>query len=310
MSDGHGPTERSIPLDSPQMQVAAKNPRRAEKLVAICFLISLAGFAAFGGAFWQDASNYWLGGTMGVGFAFFGISFVAWGKYLMPRGPFEEPRALMTVTPEERTELISDFASRGKVAVERRGFLVLVMGGAATVFGVVAAFPLLRSLGPLPKHNLYTTTWRKGSYLTTIDGRRLKVTDVPVDQINTVFPEDDLGGAQSQTVLIRIQASGNIKIPGHPERDSWGPDGFLAFSKVCTHAGCPVGLYEKLTQQLLCPCHQSLFDLKQGALPIFGPAPRPLPQLPLTVDSDGYLRAQAGYDEPIGPGFWERGGTT
>ena len=95
-----------------------------------------------------------------------------------------------------------------------------------------------------------------------------------------------------------------------PGRETWGPAGYVAYSKVCTHAGCPVGLYEQLTQQLLCPCHQSLFNVREGAQPIFGPAPRPLAQLPLYVDGAGYLRAQTGYDEPIGPGFWERGGTT
>ncbi len=304
----HSAAERTVPLDSPQFEVAARHPQRVEMVTAVTFMISMAGFAAFGGAFWQNASNYWLGGTLGVGMAFFGIAFVAWGKYLMPQGPFEEPRALMTVTEEQRAELVSDFASRGKVAVERRGFLVVVMGGAAAVFGVVAAFPLLRSLGPLPKNKLYTTTWRAGSYLATIDGRRMKVDGVAVGGIVTVFPEDDLGSALSQTVLVRLQLAGDITTM--PGRESWGPHGYLAFSKVCTHAGCPVGLYEQLTEQLLCPCHQSLFVLRKGALPIFGPAPRPLPQLPLMVDADGYLRAQAGYDEPIGPGFWERGGTT
>jgi ubiquinol-cytochrome c reductase iron-sulfur subunit len=120
-----------------------------------------------------------------------------------------------------------------------------------------------------------------------------------------VFPEDDIGGADSQTILIRPALTA---LPAtRPGRDNWGPAGYLAYSKVCTHAGCPVGLYQEETQQLLCPCHQSLFDVLDGAEPVFGPAPRPLPQLPLYVDQHGVLRAQADYDEPIGPGFWERG---
>ncbi len=313
MSDVHGTggpggsNERGVPLDAPQFEVAARNPRRVEILAALGFLLSLAGFAAFGGAYWQDASNYWLGGTLGVGMLGFGFSLVLWGKYLMPRGPFEEPRPSMTVSVAEREALVGDFASRGRVAIRRRSFLVKFMAAAGGLFGIVALFPLLRSLGPLPKKSLYHTKWRKGSYLTQIDGSRVKVTDVAVGGVVTVFPQNDIGGALSQTVLIHLQDGGNVVT--EKGRETWGPQGYVAFSKVCTHAGCPVGLYEELTQQLLCPCHQSLFDVRKGCVPIFGPAPRPLAQLPLFVDGEGYLRAQADYDEPIGPGFWERGGT-
>jgi ubiquinol-cytochrome c reductase iron-sulfur subunit len=91
-----------------------------------------------------------------------------------------------------------------------------------------------------------------------------------------------------------------------PGRETWAPAGYVAYSKVCTHAGCPVGLYEQQLQLLVCPCHQSMFDVTNGAVPKFGPAPRPLPQLPLQITSDGYLVAQAGYDQPVGPGYWER----
>jgi ubiquinol-cytochrome c reductase iron-sulfur subunit len=181
---------------------------------------------------------------------------------------------------------------------------VALAGG---IFSIVALFPLLRSLGPLPKNAFYTTPWRKGAFLTMSDGRRVAASDIPVGSFVTVFPQNDVGGALSQTILIHVQDDAIVTKPG---RESWGPDGYVAYSKVCTHAGCPVGLYEQLTGLLLCPCHQSMFDVAKGAQPVFGPAPRPLPQLPLYVDSSGYLRAQDGYDQPIGPGFWERGGTT
>jgi ubiquinol-cytochrome c reductase iron-sulfur subunit len=309
MSDhGTNGSEEPVSVDSPQFEVAARNPKRAEHLVVACFLISGIAFACFGGAFWQNADNAWLGGTLGGGMLFFGAGFVAWGKYLMPRGPFEEPRAMMEATKAEHDAFIGDFASRGKVAVRRRTALAMAMSFGGAVFGVVALFPLVRSLGPLPKNSLYGTKWRKGSHLTTPEGQHVKVGDIEVGGILTVFPQDDVGSAISQTVLIHTQAGGDIVTK--PGRETWAPDGYIAFSKVCTHAGCPVGLYEEATQRLLCPCHQSLFDIYTGATPIFGPAPRPLAQLPLYIDSDGYIRAQAGYDEPIGPGFWERGGTT
>ncbi|MDA8291542.1 MAG: Rieske 2Fe-2S domain-containing protein [Actinomycetota bacterium] len=296
-----------VSLDAPQFAVAARHPRRAEGAAAVSFFLSFLSFAAFGAAYWQAAPNDVLGISLGVGFAAFGVALVTWGKYLMPRGPFEEPRPQMATTPQERAEFVGDFASRGKVAIERRGALAKLMGAAGAVLGIVALFPLVRSLGPKPNGSMYHTKWRKGSRLTSIDGRAVALDDIEVGGIITVFPENDVGGALSQTVLIRVQQTGDV-VTG-PGKETWGPHGYLAFSKVCTHAGCPVGLYQELTHQLLCPCHQSLFDVDTGATPVFGPAPRPLPQLPLYVDSKGYLRAQAGFDEPIGPGFWYRGGS-
>ncbi len=301
-----------VDLEAPQYQVAAKNPRRVEIAAAAGFLLGAAGFAGFGAAYWQNWSNFWLGLTLAVGFAGVGYGMVAWGKYLMPRGPFSEDRHLLAPTAEERQAFVEDFAARGKVAVERRTILVKTLGLASGVLGVVLAFPLIRSLGPLPGKSLYKTAWRKGSYLVDFSGRKIKVGDLEVGGFITVFPPDDIGGAYSQTMLIRVTtppASGYLPPPPRfaSERATWAPQGYIAFSKVCTHAGCPVGLYEELTEQMLCPCHQSLFVVTDAATPIFGPAPRPLPQLPLYIDDSGYFRAQDGYDEPVGPGFWERG---
>ncbi|HLN06679.1 MAG TPA: ubiquinol-cytochrome c reductase iron-sulfur subunit [Acidimicrobiales bacterium] len=302
----------SVSVDAPQFKIAAKNPRRAEMLAGAAFLLGAAAFAGFGAAYWQNYSNFWLGTTLGLGFAGAGAGMVVWGKYLMPRGPFSEARHSLVSTEAQREVFIEDFASRGKVAIERRGFLVKALGLASGILGVVLAFPLIRSLGPLPKKSLYKTAWRSGSYLVDITGRKIKAGDLEIGGFVTVFPETDIGGAYSQTMLIRVDppsASGYMTPPARfqPERDTWAPQGYIAFSKVCTHAGCPVGLYEELTKQMLCPCHQSLFIVSDAATPIFGPAPRPLPQLPLYIDHAGYFRAQDGYNEPVGPGFWERG---
>ncbi len=306
----HAPSETgeeriAVSADSSQFQVAARHPRRVEKSAFVLFLVSVAAFAAFGATYVLGASDMVLGVLLAVGMLGFGVALASWGKYLMPRGPFEEYRAPMRTTEEQKKLLVSDFASRGKVAIERRGFLAKVMGVAGAVFGVVALFPLIRSLGPKPGKTLDTTPWKKGSYLTDINGRRLTVADVNVGGFVTCFPEDDIGGAMSQTVLLHPQTTDIVTRVG---RETWAPQGYIAFSKVCTHAGCPVGLYEQATEQLLCPCHQSLFDIYSGCEPVFGPAPRPLPQLPLYIDSKGYLRAQAPYNEPVGPGFWTRGG--
>ncbi len=121
----------------------------------------------------------------------------------------------------------------------------------------------------------------------------------------TVFPEGYTDSQDSQTLLIRTQP-GYVVMP--PDRAGWAPEGFIAFSKVCTHAGCPVALYRATDQKLMCPCHQSVFDILQLAARVSGPAARPLPQLPIKIDSHGQLRAQSDYREAIGPSFWERTG--
>ncbi len=171
----------------------------------------------------------------------------------------------------------------------------------------MAIFPLLRSLGPLPKGTLFHTDWRKGTYAVDSSGRRITKGELAVGSIVTIYPEGkqntDRGQAVDQTVLIRIS---NEDFTTQKGRETWGPKGYIAYSKVCTHLGCPVGLYEQQLQLLVCPCHQSMFNVTNGAIPQFGPAPRPLPQLPLYIDADGYIRAQNDYDQPVGPGFWER----
>jgi ubiquinol-cytochrome c reductase iron-sulfur subunit len=303
-TDGKGTLE-TLSLDAPQFRPAARHPRRAENTAAVLFLASVACYAGFGAAYWVNASSSVLGATIGLGMLLTGAAMVVWGKYLMPKGPFVEPRHRMVPTPEERERMVGDFASRGKIAIEgRRLFLLKMMGAAVGVLSVVAAFPLLRSLGPLPGKTLYGTKWRKGSPVVTLDGTPVNVSDLDVGGAMTVFPAGDLGSAISQTMLIRPSLT---PVPTRPGRETWSPDGYLAYSKVCTHAGCPVGLYQEETQQLLCPCHQSLFDVMNGGEPVFGPAPRPLPQLALYADDQGFLHAQGPYDEPIGPGFWERG---
>jgi len=291
----------------PHMQPAAKDPAKVERRVAWTLLAGLVSFIAFGWTYWVDAAPWALGATMGAGFTFLGVGMVAWGKYLMPKGPFVEERHPLRSSDEEREAFASVIANRGGGVVKRRPLLGALLGGGMGVFGVVALFPLLRSLGPLPKKTLEHTDWKKGSYLVTQDGRRIHVDDFIVNEVATVFPEGfqdtENGQAVDQTIVIRLDTEDYVTMKG---RESWAPAGYVAYSKLCSHLGCPVGLYEQALQLLVCPCHQSMFDVTIGAVPNFGPAPRPLPQLPLYIDRDGYLRSQSDYKEPVGPGYWER----
>ncbi len=293
--------------DDPHLQPASANPQRAEAIIAVTMFLGLLLCAAFGACYWVNAAPWTLGATLGGGLSFLGIGMAAWGKYLMPRGPFVEQRHPLAASNEEREAFVGSIVQRGGSLMKRRKLLGGLLGGGLGIFSVVAIFPLLRSLGPLPKGTLFHTDWRKDSYVVDQNGRRVSVGDLAVGSIMTVFPEGtedtDRGQAVDQTVLIRVS---NESFTTQKGRESWAPMGYVAYSKLCTHLGCPVGLYEQQLQLLVCPCHQSMFDVTNGAVPNFGPAPRPLPQLPLYIDSAGFLRSQDGYDQPVGPGFWER----
>jgi ubiquinol-cytochrome c reductase iron-sulfur subunit len=289
------------------MQPKAKRPEGVERRIAVLFFLGLLSFLGFGFVYWQNAKPVWLAATMGAGFFFIGVGLVAWGKYLMPQGPFAEERHPHRSSDEQREAIAAIIVDRGGSQVKRRKVLGGLLGAGLGVFAIVAAFPLLRSLGPLPKKTLTKTNWKKGTYAVDITGRRIHVDDLGVGSIVTVFPEglqnDADAQAQDQTVVIRVSNQDYTQIPN---RADWCPSGYIAYSKLCTHLGCPVGLYEQQLQLLVCPCHQSMFNVMNGAVPQFGPAPRPLPQLKIGFDAGGYLYAKQGFTEPVGPGYWER----
>jgi len=167
------------------------------------------------------------------------------------------------------------------------------------------------SLGPLPENALSTTFWRKGMRLMRDpELTPILASDVTVGSVFHVLPE---GIDKSEHVLEEKGKAAVLLMRLDPalitiakERD-WGHEGIIAYSKICTHVGCPVALYEQQTHHLLCPCHQSTFDVTQDCKVIFGPAHRPLPQLKITVDTEGYLMADSPFREAVGPSFWERG---
>lgn len=291
-------------FDDPHLQPYAKHPRRTELIIGLFLLLGLLGFAAYGGVYFVGGQTRLEGIFAGVGLFAFGFGLSAWGKYLLPQGPFSEERHTLSGTESEREAVRAAVVDRGTMVFRRRGLLGGLLAAGAGVMGVVLGFPLIRSLAPdQPGKSLDVTDWKAGSRVVDVTGRAIHVTDLEVGGALTVFPEGFVGQSVDQTMLIRIQLTDYTTRPG---RETWGPQGYLAYSKMCTHAGCPVGLYQELTQTLLCPCHQSVFNVRTGAVPEFGPAPRPLPQLPLMIDSAGFIRSQSGYHEPIGPGFWER----
>lgn len=227
-----------------------------------------------------------------------GLALVA--KETLPHGPYEQDRDLLPGQSEDTRAAEETFAE-GAEPLERRSFLTKLIGLAFGTLGVAALFPI-RSLGTRPGRDLFHTPWAEGLKLVTEDGVPVKAEELGVNGVLTVFPQGHTDAADAQTILIRLPE--DAEAPG-PEGAS--VDGFVAFSKVCTHAGCPVGLYQADSRELFCPCHQSAFSVMQGAAPTGGPATRPLPQLPVGIDESGYLIALGDFPEPIGPGFWDRG---
>ena len=228
-----------------------------------------------------------------------GIGLVLWAKGFMPIGKDVESREPLPSFPDERDRAEETFGAGAEI-VARRTVLLRTLGAALATLGIAALFPI-RSLGRAPGAALFGTAWRPGRRAVDGDGTPIRGSDLGPGTVVTVFPEGDVGSADAQTLLIGLEPGRYRPLPG---REDWAVGDVVGFSKVCTHVGCPVGLYQPDEHRLFCPCHQSVFDVLDGARPIAGPAARPLPQLPLSVDDEGYVVARSDFTEPIGPGFW------
>jgi ubiquinol-cytochrome c reductase iron-sulfur subunit len=274
--------------------------RRAERRVAISFLVCAAAAVGLAVVYLRGGDPQLEGVLLAVALGGLAVGFVMWANHLMPRGPFVDERHDPAATEEELEEMEAD-VERGGI-LTRRKLILRTLAVAVGGLGAAALFPI-RSLGPNPGTSLVRTPWRDGLRLVTEDGRPVRIEEVPVEGLVTVFPEGHPGSADGQAVLVRVAPGLISPLPG---REDWAPAGFVAYSKVCTHAGCPVGLYQAESHELLCPCHQSSFDVLHHATPTFGPAAAPLPQLPLRIDTGGFLVARGDFSEPVGPVFWRR----
>lgn len=274
--------------------------RRAELVAAAGFAVCVIAALALAVVYRRGGHPQLEGALLAVALAGLGFGLVTWARRLLPHTEETEERETLPTTKEERRQF-HDTLEQDDV-IGRRPLLVRMLVAAAGALGVAALFPI-RSLGPDPGDSLERTPWDGGRLLVNAEGVPVRATDVALDGLVTVFPDGHVGSADGQAVLIRVRPG---LIDSRPGREDWSPDGLIAFSKVCTHAGCPVGLYQADIHQLLCPCHQSAFDVLQGARPAFGPAARALPQLPLAIDEEGFVRALGDFSEPVGPAWWTR----
>ena len=301
--------------------------RRAERQVATLFAISMVATVIFLVAYFAidqntyrfvpgigqaNLSNIVLGVSLGLSLLCIGLGAVHWAKTLMPDTEVTEDRHPQRSSDDARTDAVSTIMAGGDSSqLARRPMIKYTLGGALGLFALPLVVQLAGSLGPLPKAELSTTFWRKGMRLVRDpELTPIQASDVTIGSVFHVLPEgidksehflEEKGKA---AVLLISLDPALIRVP---KEVSWGYGGIVAYSKICTHVGCPVGLYEHRTHHLLCPCHQSTFDVTQDCKVIFGPAHRPLPQLKITVDADGYLVADSPFREAVGPSFWERG---
>jgi len=306
--------------------------KRAERTVAAMFVLAFLAGVGFIVVFCGAVPYQWhlptegsqtfryftplLGLLLAICLGAVGVGAVLWAKWLMPEeeavqdrhgGPSEEAEQVMTVAT-----LVSGINDTG---LARRSMLKSTLGLAG---GALAALPLVALVGAMIKkpnrgegQSLFHTYYAKGVPLIYADGRRVGPADLQPGGIATVFPEGHVAASDSPTLLIRLRPGQTIRARTfkgvNQSTYQWGD--YVAFSKICTHAGCPASLYEQQTGRLLCPCHQSQFDLFQDAKPVFGPATRSLPKLPLgveVVDGKQYFIAEGDFPEAIGPAFWER----
>jgi ubiquinol-cytochrome c reductase iron-sulfur subunit len=272
----------------------------AERRIAVLLIMSTLAALGLAGVYIAGGQPQAEGALLGIALTGIGVALILWARGLSTEGEVMAERGTLggeeevAEEVEEKIEEVTDEPGRRSVLK-----LFWAAGGA---LALSAVFPI-RSLGPAPGRALLTTAWRPGVRLVNEEGRPVRLDSLEVGGTLTAFPEGAQHAADAQVVLVRVE-DGALK--PRPGREDWAPQGYVAYSKICPHVGCPVGLYQSDTHELLCPCHQSTFDVLDGARPRFGPATRSLPQLPLAVDREGFLSAQADFDEPVGPGFWNR----
>ena len=277
---------------------------RVERAAALCFFVAMLAAIGLAVTYWQGGDAQYEGVLLAVVTGGIGVGIVLWAKHFMPPGEVTEEREVLASTDEELQAFTQDFEA-GESSLRSRRMLVTSAAGALAAFGAALLFPI-RSLGPRPGGGLKRTAYAPGNVrVVQADGTPVRPSDLSADGVVTVWPEGHTEDADAPTLLIRTRDSQDFK--PRSGRGDWTVEGVVAYSKLCTHVGCPVGLYQAEEGLLLCPCHQSTFDVLDGARPVFGPAARPLPQLPLAVDDQGYVIATGDFSGPVGPGFWDRG---
>lgn len=285
------------------------NPRRVvELLVALCFLATAACAALFITAYVEDWDPQVLGAFLGSAVATLALGLLLWSR-LLPGEEYVQPREPLEPADPVQTAFVDEGSRGGDRTPKLVRRTLLLSGLGLTAAAVVPLRGLIPSDSADPFRAFAVTEWRGGGKrLMTRDGELVKASEVPVGTEVTVLPEGYPDAYYAQAVLIRLSDADTALLAPSVRQGTDG--GLIAYSKMCTHAGCPVGLYEQTSRQLFCPCHQSVFDVLGAGRAVAGPAGRPLPQLPIRVTGDDHIVGTADFDGQPGPTFWKHYGRT
>ncbi|MFC3998747.1 Rieske 2Fe-2S domain-containing protein [Nocardiopsis sediminis] len=338
-ADPHSEHEGPYPGEETHSQpeeVQRKGERTAAAWFTIAFVAGILFFVAY---FWwgpnaegeqaisdpriAQYSNMALGGSLALALFAIGAGMTVWARKVMPHYEVSSPYDELPSSPEEKGSFGEFFMkSADESGFTKRPLLRRTLLLAMAPLGL-APIVLLRDTGPLPGDVLHHTPWHPGRRMvvegsdregpgTWIRAEDLEnepggmISALPYQEHDEDHPHGLSLNDQAKAVILLIKVpDGDFKPTMTEEQMSWTHNGIIAYSKICTHVGCPAALYEQGTHRILCPCHQSTFDATDGAKVVFGPAHRPLPQLPITVDDEGYLVADGDFSSAVGPTFWD-----
>jgi ubiquinol-cytochrome c reductase iron-sulfur subunit len=290
--------------------VARRDPNeRAELAATLLFLAAAASALAFPFLYAFDVPRLtqFLALSLGLACVFLAAAFVVVGKRVVVTEEIAEhyPPAAREWEQQEVEQIVEESGD----AISRKRFLLLAGGAAVGSLGVALITPAA-SLGPvLDMDPFFRTSWKRGRRLVDEHGKPYRANAIEQKVFYTAYPEDgDREELGAPLIVVRLDPA-ELQLP--QERAGWAPEGIVAYSKICTHAGCAVSQYRvpkfapvEPKPALVCPCHYSTFDPAAGGNVLFGPAGRPLPQLPLLIDATGELRAGGNFSGAVGPSWW------
>jgi ubiquinol-cytochrome c reductase iron-sulfur subunit len=294
------------PSDEHIVEPAEPHPR-AELAVAGLLVASAAAGALAVVAYGLDWSTQAFGGSLAAALVLFAAALVVAAKTFVPDEHLDEDYPPVAHPDEQRD--VARIVRESGAGITRKRMLGGALGLAGSALGAALVVPAV-SLGPVfDTSQLNESPWRRGIGLLDDKGRPWLADDIEDGTFYTALPDGaDPDAIGSPVILVRIDPS-ELRLP--PGRDGWAPEGIVAYSKICTHAGCAIALYRNPLfdetepgRALVCPCHYSTFDPVTGGKVLFGPAGRPLPQLPLMIGPGRRLLAAGDYSGPPGPSWW------